>query len=125
MLLSTVGRKPRRVVQTFAPVPAVAACAQPRALLRAAFWLLHTLTYTYGWTVGDIGHAVVGYGFSANIPGECFAVFPASMPADGSAAALLARSLKELSDAELQTLARLWHLYHSECSGEPRPGRRS
>ncbi|MCA2247573.1 hypothetical protein JF729_07150 [Mycobacterium intracellulare] len=123
MLLSTISRTPLRAVQTFAPVPGVAACAQPRALLRATFWQLHTLTYTYGWTVGDIGCEAVGYGFSADIPGECFAVFPASMPADGSAAALLARNLKQLSAAERQTLARLWHWYRSGCSGQPQPGR--
>lgn len=123
MLLSTVSRTPRRAVQSFAPVPGVAACAQPSALLRAAFWQLHTLTYSYGWTVGDIGDEVVGGGFSADIPGECFAVFPASMPADGSAAGLLAGSLKQLSAGERQTLARLWQWYRGSCSGRPQPGR--
>jgi hypothetical protein len=125
MLLAARVRRATRVRVSFAPLPGLAVCAQPRPALRAVFWLMHTLTCDYGWVVGDLAQEVAGYGFSAEIPGECAAVFPASMPDDGSAAALLARTLPQLCGVELLWLTRYWVWHRDRCDRRPRRGWRS
>lgn len=47
----------------------------------------------------------------ADIPGEAMAIYPASMPDDGTTAAALARLVAVMNAAEIATLASLvdWH----------------
>jgi hypothetical protein len=92
-------------------IPGVAPAAQPVAVVRAAYWFAATLTDDYGWELTEFGSPTAGGGFIADIPGETIAIYPATMPDDGTTASALARLLAGMNPAEIRTLASLidWH----------------
>lgn len=79
---------------------------QPLAL-RRAFWLLVTIVGEHRWNVRHLGEDIAGGGFIADIPHDVLAVFPASIPPDGTAAAHLARLLPTLDTTAQNYLRRL------------------
>lgn len=72
--------------------------------LRTAFWLLSELVCTHRWDVTHIGEEIAGGGFIAAIPGDVTAIFPASIPADGTPGAALAASIPRLDPVGLDYL---------------------
>lgn len=79
---------------------------QPGTNLRTAFWLLVTLVCDYQWQVTDLGEAIAGGGFVADIPADAAVIYPASCQPDGTVAAALARLIPTLDHASLQYLRR-------------------
>jgi hypothetical protein len=73
---------------------------------RSAFWLLSTLVCDYKWQISQIGDDLAGGGFIADIPNDVIAVFPASMAADGTTAATLARLIPNLDRVSRDYLRR-------------------
>lgn len=73
---------------------------------RAAFWLLSTLVCDYKWQVSHLGDDLASGGFLADIPHDVIAVFPATMLADGTVAATLARLIPRLNRLDLDYLRR-------------------
>ena len=92
-------------------IPGVPASQQPHTRVRAAYWFAVTSTDDYGWQLSEFGASTAGGGFLADIPGEAMAIYPASMPDDGTTAAALARLVAVMNAAEIATLASLvdWH----------------
>jgi hypothetical protein len=92
-------------------IPGVPASLQPIPKIRAAYWFAVTLTDDYGWKLSEIGKTTAAGGFVADIPGETVAIYPASMPDDGTVASALARLLASLSTEELGVVDALvqWH----------------
>jgi hypothetical protein len=85
------------------PIPDPALTRQP-SQLRIAFWLLATLVCDYSWHISHLGEDLAGGGFIADIPHDVTAVYPASAPIDGTAAAALARLIPALPGEGLQYL---------------------
>lgn len=73
---------------------------------RTAFWLLSTLVCDYKWQISHLGDDLAAGGFLADIPNDVIAVFPASMAADGTEAATLARLIPHLDRFSLDYLRR-------------------
>lgn len=102
-LITAAGATPRPMRPRRDHIPDPALTRQP-ANLRAAFWLLTTLVSDYHWRISDLGEPAAGGGFTADIPGDVTAIYPATMPADGTAAADLARLIPSLDPASLRYL---------------------
>lgn len=116
MLLGAhVARKARPVTLSFAPLPGLPRGWQPLPGVRSAVWLMCALSCRYGWHLTDLGTDVAAGGFIADIPGECTAVFPASMPNDGSESALLARAIGRLPCADVSLIETLWAQHLGVC----------
>lgn len=104
-------RRPASLTWCAWHIPGVPDSIQPIPKVRAAYWFAVTLTDDYGWDLADIGMPTAGRGFVADIPGETIAIYPASMPDDGTVASALARLLAGMSEAEVDVVAALvaWH----------------
>ena len=91
-------------------LPGVPARLQPIPKVRAAYWFAATLTDDYGWRLFEIGTPTAAGGFIADILGETIAIYPESMPDDGTVASALARLLACMSTADgvVATLVE-WH----------------
>jgi hypothetical protein len=93
----------RTIVPRHDPIPDPALTRQPNQL-RFAFWLLGTLVCDYSWRISHLGEDLAGGGFIADIPHDVTAVYPASVPIDGTVATALARLIPALKGEELQYL---------------------
>ncbi|MGD9622277.1 MAG: hypothetical protein AB7G47_19810 [Mycolicibacterium sp.] len=102
-LLSEHTTAPRYPALRRDSIPDKTLLRQPLAL-RHAFWLLTTVVGEHGWRIHHLGEDIAGGGFVADIPNDVLAVFPASMPPDGTAAAHLARMLPTLAPSALNYL---------------------
>jgi hypothetical protein len=104
-------RRPATLTWRTWHITGVPASLQPIPKVRAAYWFAVTLTDDYGWTLSEIGKPTAAGGFIADVPGETVAIYPASMPDDGTVASVLARLLAGMNAGEVGIVASLveWH----------------